>query len=441
MKNIKEFGATGCAEQLCTAFIQKAIDAGAAEGGGTILFPPGTYLTGTIYLKDNVTLHLETGATILGSPNPKDYNRDDFCSQNRVFAAERVSGAHLVVAVEAANIAVTGGGRIDGNRKAFSDKNWDENPVLFEYPEWRPGQMLFFCECKNVTIKDVQLYNAPYWTCFLHGCEDVCVNNVRIWNDQRTWNGDGLDIDCCTRVNVSDCNIDTGDDCITLRGNVAPLKDQRRVCQHVTINNCVLRTRCNAFRIGVGNGVIRDCVISNCVIRETRTAICIISKYGKTSPGVTIENVLFDNLYIDAVRPIVISSNVAGCQPEPAKLVRNISFSHLRGRAKWSSFVTGNPDCMIKDISFSDVWFEYYGGDGLTPPEKITRSYGEFGTTSAPAAFYVQNAVDVEFDRVRVSWTDLKGPWQVALMTDNVTGLNIHRCRFDTPPNRVQNDI
>ncbi|NLF60609.1 MAG: hypothetical protein GX574_05605 [Lentisphaerae bacterium] len=439
MYDIRAYGAAGVAGELCTAAIQRAIDECAANGGGTVNFPAGTYLTGTVYLRDNVTLNLESGARLLGSSRREDYNADDFCPQNRVFVKERVTGAHLIVAVEANNIGITGQGVIDGNRQAFSDKTWEERPQLFEYPEWRPGQMIFFCECTNVTITDVKLYNSPYWTCFLHGCEDVVIAGVRIWNDQRTWNGDGIDIDCCARVTVTNCIIDSGDDCITLRGHIEPLKDQSRVCQHVTVSNCILRTRCNAFRIGVGSGEVRDCVISNCVIWDTRTAVCIISKYSEKSLGVKIENILFNNLHIEAMRPIIVSSNVRGCQPdETVKLIRNISFNHLRGRARWSSFVTGNPDCLVKDISFSDVWFEYSGGADAVPPEKAERSYGEFGVKCAPVAFYLLNADGVEFDRCRVSWRDPEPGWQAAIMAQNVSGLRLERCRLEAPPGGVE---
>jgi len=120
------------------------------------------------------------------------------------------------------------------------------------------------------------------------------------------------------------------------------------------------------------------------------------------------------------------------------KLIRNISFNHLRGRARWSSFVTGNPDCLVKDISFSDVWFEYSGGADAVPPEKADRSYGEFGVKCAPAAFYLLNADGVEFDRCRVSWRDPEPGWQAAIMAQNVSGLRLERCRLEAPPGGVE---
>ena len=113
MNNVRDFGAKGDGTTLDTEAIQKAIDA-----GGMVYFPPGIYLSGTLYLKSDGGLDLSPGAHLLASPDRKDYNADDFCEQNRVFASEQVSGAHFIVAVEQHNITIRGGGRIDGNRRA-----------------------------------------------------------------------------------------------------------------------------------------------------------------------------------------------------------------------------------------------------------------------------------------------------------------------------------
>ena len=113
MVNVREFGAVGDGATKDTAAIQKALDK-----GGTVIVPPGTYLAGTLYLHDDTELHLEPGATLLASPDPADYNADDFCPQNRVHKGDWARGAHFIVAVEARNVAITGTGKIDGNRQA-----------------------------------------------------------------------------------------------------------------------------------------------------------------------------------------------------------------------------------------------------------------------------------------------------------------------------------
>ena len=121
---------------------------------------------GTVYLRDNIGLEILPGAKLKASADKNLYNRDDFCPQNAAIKSERASGAHLLVALEAENVSVFGGGEIDGSGLDF----WmqvPENasvkfPRKFAYPRWRPGQMLFFCECRGVSVRNVRLSNAPF---------------------------------------------------------------------------------------------------------------------------------------------------------------------------------------------------------------------------------------------------------------------------------------
>ena len=249
MSDVRTFGAAGNGSADDTAAVQRAIDA-----GGITRFPAGTYRCGTLYLRDFTTLELEPGAVLLASPDRGDYNPDDFAPANHVYPTEAVSGAHLLIADGCCNITIRGGGRIDGNRSAFYELPADL-VCSYETITWRPGQMLFLRRCRNVTITDVELTNSPYWNCFLYGCEEVRIHGVRIVNPMATPNGDGLDLDSCRRVTVSDCIIETGDDCIAIRAS-ADHGIAEPVCENITITNCVLTTVCNAVRIGVGTGTI-----------------------------------------------------------------------------------------------------------------------------------------------------------------------------------------
>lgn len=225
--SICDSGAAGDGLTLDTAAIQRAIDACHAQGGGTVVVPPGTWLTGTIFLKSHVTLHMASGATLLGSTRREDYNADDIFPENPVFSQENVTGAHLIIAYRAHDVAITGEGTIDGNSAAFFEPLPPEETTTtyrmktrnFPIRDWRPGQMVFFCRCTNVSVRDVSLINATYWTLLLLGCRGVQVRGLRITNPPQTQNGDGLDIDCCQEVTVSDCLIHSGDDAITLRGH------------------------------------------------------------------------------------------------------------------------------------------------------------------------------------------------------------------------------
>ncbi len=426
MNNVLEFGAVGDGKTKDTAAIQKAIDA-----GGMVYFPPGVYLSGTLYLRSNGGLDLAPGAVLLASPDKQDYNADDFCVQNAVFAAEHVSGAHFIVAVEQRNIVIRGGGTIDGNGQSVYNEVWKEHPTVFKLTDWRPGQMVYFCECENVRVSDVNLNNAPYWTFFLHGCEQVNLHAVRIWNDYRTHNGDGIDIDCCRFVTVSDCIIHSGDDCITFRGDDRRLK-QKRPCEYISVTNCILGTRCNAFRIGVGNGLIRNCTVSNIVIQNTRTGINVCSRYSPQSEGVTIENILFSNILVEAERPVSVCSDVRGPHDEPIKPIRNLVFLNLNGTASRSIFVESNRRGDIRDIVFSDVRLKFGGGkDVMEGPEVL---YGPFAVTDAPAAFHLTNAEKITFRNVKLEWDADSRNRKYGIMSENADLLTIGpECDFGKP--------
>lgn len=431
MHNVRDFGAKGDGITLDTAAIQKAIDA-----GGLVCFPPGEYLSGTLYLKSNGGLYLEAGAVLKASPCKEDYNADDFCTQNRVFSSENVSGAHFITAVEQENITLCGPGRIDGNRQAFYGSKTQPTPYgklteHFDHKElangWRPAQMIFFCECTNVHISDVQMYNSPYWTTFLHGCEDVFIRGVRVLNAMGTLNGDGIDIDCCCRVTISDCIIDTGDDCITLRGNNAALKNPR-ACEYISITNCSIRTRCNAFRIGVGTGIVRKAVISNCTIRDSRTGINICSQY---SPGksVQIEDISFENLYIEAIRPISIQTNAWGKRlGESDKVIRNISFHHIRGVGKCSCTIAGHAPGNMKNISLKDVELEYRDSDLISFDPEGDVYNGS--TCSAPAALCCLNVEGLILKEYFIRWNTQSDHWKYGTLLDNCSKVTLQENDF-----------
>ena len=437
MRNVKDYGAKGDGITKDTGAIQKAIDE-----GGIVCFPPGIYLTGTLYLKSNGGLHLETGAVLLASPDSEDYNQDDFCSQNPRFYREHVSGAHLIVAVEQENITLSGTGKIDGNRQSFygdkTEPDCEEHNGKFSREElkngWRPAQMLFITECKNIKIRDLNLYNAPYWTCMIYGCEDVQIGGLRILNDQRTHNGDGIDIDCCRRVTISDCIIDSGDDCITLRGDPSRLKN-KIPCEYVTVTNCILHTNCNALRIGVGNGIVRNAVFSNLVINRSRTGIAIISNYlAAPERGVDISNISFSGIQMETVNPVLILSNVNGATPEgAAKTIRDISFRHIRGTFNEHNAICGCAGTGIKNISFEDIELECTGSR-KPHSDDIKGPYGEWSKTQTRGAFYVAHAQDVRFCGVRIHWNDMPD-WQYGLITYNSADIFTDRCAFGKPLN------
>jgi polygalacturonase len=425
--NVRDCGVFGDGQTLTTVSVQAAIDKCSAGGGGTVLLPSGKYLVGTIFLKSNVNLHLATGAELIGSPDINDYNTDDIFAQNMVFTQENVTGAHLIIALEVENVSITGHGMINGNSGAFFEKHMigDKLAILKK----RPGQMVYFCECRKVNVEGVSMINAPYWTLFLHGCEDVVVHGLLIDNPPSTRNGDGIDIDCCRNVVASGCIIRSGDDSITLRGNSAPLRDKTRKCENVTVSNCVLSTPCNAIRVGVGNSVIRNCVFSNIVISDTRNGICIVSQYPGLNAGPSIENIRFDNIVMKTVMPFYIAVGQDG------KLsVENIYFRGISATGCKGASIKGEPGNPLRNIHFSDIDLVFSGGRehiAATPEERLRIRY-EWDKCQ-PAGFYIQNTDGIEFRNLSLRWKDIDGAWEQAVLTENVTGLTLDRCTLRQP--------
>ena len=236
--NIRCFGAKGDGVTNNTKSIAAAISACAEVGGGTVYFPAGTYLTGPITMQSHMTLYLEAGSTILGSPVFDDYPRREL----RLEGTTKDVPSPLIFAENAENIAVKGDGTIDGNGSAWWDK-WTawyrtiglahekgiENLTPQERAEFDEAEQLSasgrprlveFVECNRVLIDGVTLQNSPMWTLHPLFCENVTVNNVRLLNPPHSPNTDGINPDSCKYVRITNCHIDVGDDCITIKSGL-----------------------------------------------------------------------------------------------------------------------------------------------------------------------------------------------------------------------------
>jgi polygalacturonase len=417
--NIRDFGAAGDGVTLDTAAIQRAIDACTEAGGGTILVPPGTWLTGTIYLKSHVNLHLMAGATLLGSSRREDYNPDDIFPENPVFSRENVTGAHLIIAYQADHVSITGEGTVDGNSAAFFEPLSPEEDSAsyrskhrnYAVREWRPGQMILFCRCTNVSVRDVSLINAPYWTLLLFGCTVARVRGVRVENPPLTPNGDGIDIDCCRQVTVSDCIVSSGDDAITLRAAGTLLGEHAQPCSDVTVTNCVLSTPCNAIRIGVGDGEIRDCTFSNLVIRESRTGINIVCAYSeRAAHGAIIEDIRLANIIMDVVTPINI---ILGVYAKPPAAARRIALSQITATTRQGGYIGGNPGLRAEEISLSDVQLRLIGDD--VDPSFDGSQPRPTGSMGVPVGLFIREVNRLRIEALRVDATEVGATWRSAL--------------------------
>jgi len=425
---VREFGAFGDGKNKDTEAIQKAIDECSASGGGQVLVSSGVYLTGTIYLRDNVDLHLSPGAILLGSPDQDAYNKDDKFPECEPFRKEQVSGSHLIIGYEVKNISISGSGTIDGNSFEFfenlapykNDDSYRAPKQFFPFKDWRPGQMIWLCRCDNIIAKDVSLRNATYWTFLMLGCKNVHVRGLSITNPPQTPNGDGIGIDCCQNVTVSDCTIITGDDCITLRANISNLGEDRP-CQNVVVSNCVLSSPANCIRVGVGDGHIRDCMFNNLVIADCRVGINMISRFpGPWSCGALMENITFSNINIDAILAI---QALHGAEALPGRGLKHITFSNIRAKVTAGAYIGGNAQCDAEDISFRDCDF-YVQDEKVFPefvdrvrfPEPIEGCTGEDGSRILPAPLYAKYIDGLQASNVRVHWDDnLQRTWLKAI--------------------------
>ena len=348
--DVASFGAKGDGATKDTAAIQKAIDAAATAGGGTVELGPGTYLSGTIWLKSNVDFHLGAGATLKGSPDKADYCAVGDYVQNCESRpdGENASGGHLIVAVEQNHVTIRGPGTIDGNGLAFcAYPDGRERHHQRDY-EWRPGAMLHLVECDNLRVADVELVNSTYWNCFIHGCENVFVRGVRVLTPRapHILNGDGFTIDSCRYVTISDCQLVAYDDGLTIRCNQKRLK-RKLECAHVTVANCTISSRMNAIRVGVGNGPIHDVTFSNIAIHDTRTAVNFCSSWGGN--GTPIRNVRFRGLTIDAIDFLRMHQNG---QTTP---VEGIHFDGVSGYVRMRSRIWPKKGHPFSNVTFRDV--------------------------------------------------------------------------------------
>lgn len=326
--DIRDFGAKGDGQTMNTKAIQSAIDACAAQGGGTVLVPGGDFRTGTLQLKSDVTLELAASGRILGSTNRADY-------LNREVMEERGVGRGngnivLLFAANATNVTIQGRGTIDGDGSVFYNGHGDGtgprtpgSPAPTNAPNVDRPHLIVFTHCENLLMRDVYLTRSAYHCVRILNCKYVHFDGVRIFN-RVNFNNDGFHFNDCQFVNIANCNIRCQDDACALFGSN----------QYVTIVNCSFSTRWSVFRFGGGSP--NHIAIANCLIYETYG--CPI-KFG----GGNCSDMTFDNLIMrDVTGPISITqgggyrrrdaeapgtNGTQTARPRPA--IRNISFSNI----------------------------------------------------------------------------------------------------------------
>ena len=354
--NILDFEAKK--DTICTKSIQAAIDTCSLNGGGVVVVPSGVYVSGTVWLKNNVELHLQTGAVLKASTNMDDYNDEDAYPQNWGCVNEKWKAKHLIIGLECNNVAVTGNGTIDGNGDSFFGEErvfypgyaWDGGYVTSKDEEkLRPGQLICFIESSNIKVSDISIANIPCWGVFFHGCEYVQVSGIKITNPFEYVNTDGIDIDCCRFVTVSDCIINTGDDAIAIRCDSQKLNNFK-VCENITITNCVLASNSSVFRVGVGVGEIRHVRVSNLVVSRAGNLITYATSYMGRGEA-HIEDISFTDISAYNVCRMI------DCVVEKGT-VKNAVMKNMSINARGGICIVQKDEGCISDLTLGDIKLE-----------------------------------------------------------------------------------
>ncbi len=362
--DVSAYGARPDGRTLNTAAIQRAIDACNASGGGRVVCGPGSYLTGSLLLKSHVELHLMPGCRLIGSRRLEDYEVFEAAGFRPEHAPEHCTES-LIRAIDAEDIAITGPGEINGSGLAFY--NTDDKPGRFfrKPPTPRPRMVMLY-RCRDVRFEDAAFVDSPCWTFWLMKCERVQIHRLRIYGDQRMINNDGIDLDSCRDVTVSDCIIKTGDDCLVLRA-IQQMFDTPGVCENIAINNCVLDSWCQGVRVGCpSDSVIRSCTFSNLTINSANNGILVENpkRYLASLRGEAVD-----------VHDVSFSHAVINCEKAPIKVfvedgialqrLSGLGFSDFRIKSGAPCQVIGCAETIIRDVRFADIVIETSGEDAI----------------------------------------------------------------------------
>lgn len=397
--DVRDHGAKADGETLCTEAIQAAIDKCAGAGGGTVYFPPGKWLSGTIYLSDHVTLRLDSGSTLLGSRDPNDYARrhGDFSSWS------------LIAGKGLKQIAIRGSGTIDVQGSAF---RWKDRP--------RP-KGIYIEDCRDILIEGVSMRSAGSWMQHYFDCDRLTVRDISVFNHV-AYNNDGLNIDSCRDVKISGCVVDSDDDAIVLKS--CSLKP----CENVTIANCVVSSHCNAIKMGTeSGGGFQNITVTNCTICSPRYSKVTYGRQRGLAglaleivDGGTLDRVAISNITIKGVSvPIFMrlgnrarQYSQGGTKPGVGTfrnvVVNDVVATEVSGIG---CSITGLSGHEIEDVSLSNIKLSFDGGgtredSSREIPEKEA-SYPEstmFGILPA-YGFYCRHVKGLRFTNVQLQTT------------------------------------
>lgn len=408
--NVAAYGARGDGVTPATPGIQAAIDAAAGRGGGRVVLPPGRWVSGTLRLRRGITLELQTGATLLGSPHLEDYPPANEKRGDR-------HPHHLLIADDVEGITIGGGGTVDGNGPAF----WDPAPGPREWIRPRAARvspLVDLRRCRDVRLQDITIVNSPGWTVHLHECDRVWVRGVRLLNPLFGPNTDGFDINGCRDVLVSDCTIECGDDAVCLKST----RDARS-CERVTVTNCIVRTHCAAFKIGSEtHHDIRQVCFTNSLVHHSHRAFGIWCFDGGTVEDVLCANIVCDTnsgfllnrpIHLDLRRRDPEGAEAAalfGHDPvDTVGRIRRVTVVNVAARTDGRVLLTAADGGRLEDISLHNVALSYPLIDD--PASRAPRARSAQFSNHSPEARAARAAIVADgVDGLRLTGLDIRWP-------------------------------
>lgn len=446
---VTNYGAIGDAKTNNTACLQKIIDMATAKGGGRIVFPQGTYLTGTLQMKSGIELHLETGATLLGSPESRDYKSVVAGGAVKDTDNSRIA---LIVAVDAHNISLSGLGTIDGNGLAVAldadslhhagivvDKNYNyrrhrtsERPKLF-----------YFEHCGNIRVSGLHLRNSAGWGLSFDLCRGIVLEDIKVFN-RAFWNNDGIDISDCRNVVVRNSNINAADDGICLKSHHADACNDS-----ILIENCEIRSSASAVKFGTASyGGFKNISVKNIRVFDTfRSAIALECVDGGVLENVSVSDIVAFNTgnaifirlgartddRLGALRNVQISRlycEVPFGRPDINYDLRGpeVDFFHN----PFPSSITGIPNNNIQNVTLSDIEIvcpgraskamAYAPLSRLDDINEAVKAYPEFSMFGELPAwgFYIRHVDGITMRNIRLRLKDTD--FRPAIVMDDVSG-------------------
>jgi polygalacturonase len=387
---IRDFGAVADGRTLNTAAIQKAIDAAAAKGG-VVEIPAGTWLSGSVFLKPGVDLHLAKDAVLLGSTRIEDYPKMDTRIEGH-FEPWRMA---LVNAQQMDRVRIGGEGVLDGNGITYWARFWQrrrENPACTNLEVERP-RLMFIDRCTDVRIEGISLQYSGFWNLHLYRCRDVLIEGLSITAPTRHTkhrnymtagilknmeaesvvrnqpvkdnilgpSTDGIDIDSSQRVTIRKCYISVNDDNIALKGSKGPLADQDKdspPVEDILVEDCEFGDGNGMITCGSEATVIRNVTVKNC--RITGDATMLTLKLRPDTPQ-RYENILIDGITLEGglgrilnVAPWTQFFDLKGYAP-PNRTVENITIRNVRGEFHTLGTLGGNPGDVLKNITLENM--------------------------------------------------------------------------------------